>query len=125
MNTFANTPRFSWDWIAFFKSITGSARQKRGGAIRPSNNWLDKLFSFHRDQVPVQNRVCIAFNETWRDDPLRRRWIVLENGNRRLAEEVSVQVSFNASVAPDSDELAYDYVCLGQVEWIGHRARVT
>ncbi len=124
MKILVNSTAFLWTLFLSPQSHVWPS-SKNSNATRVSwGERMGKWTQFYRAPAPTLNRICIAFNEAWRDDPLHRRWFVFENGKRRLAEEVSVFVSFDASIAPESDELGFDYVCMGRVEWVGNNARI-
>jgi hypothetical protein len=58
----------------------------------------EELFKIFKELSLGGNKILIRFNTKWQEDPLKRTWRVLINGEEKLASEVCVEVPSQSTV---------------------------
>lgn len=66
----------------------------------------------------MASRILLRFNTKVAEDPQKRTWRVLVNGEETLAHKVLIQIPCETITEPiATGEIKHHFLCYGRVEW--------
>jgi len=88
----------------------------------------DELLRMVKELSVHKDRILVRFNTKWEQDPLKRTWRVLVNGEERLASDVHIEVACRSIIEDVEDQQGrvtkYHMLCHGKVNWDGDVATI-
>jgi hypothetical protein len=67
----------------------------------------------------MSSRILLRFNTKFAEDPEKRTWRVLVNGEETLAHKVLIKIPCETITEPISTgEIKHHFLCYGKVEWL-------
>ncbi len=86
----------------------------------------DELLSVFKEMSLNNDRILVRFNTKWEQDPLKRTWRVLVNGEEKLASDVHIDVPCRSIVEDvEPGVTKYHMLCYGKVSWDGDLATIS
>lgn len=89
---------------------------------KTSSNLLKSvLYSFPRSKG---DRILVRFNTKWGQDPLKRQWRVLTNGQEKLAEKVVIREDVETISEPVNNEPKFHFLMHGHSKWEENKVEI-